>query len=83
MIVVTSRRKTVERRVSASLMKSEIGGEALGQRGRALAPDLREIGVDQVAVERRLHVGLDPRHDPVGQDGQREERKALHRGDRR
>ena len=64
------------------LDEGEIGGEALGQRGRALAPDLGEIGLDHVAVERRLHVGLDPRHDPVGQDREREQREALHGGDR-
>ena len=63
------------------LDEGEIGREALRQRGRALAPELGEIGVDEMRVERRLHVGLDAGHDAVGQDREAEEREALDRRD--
>ena len=59
------------------LDEGEVGGEALGQRGRALAPELGEIGLDEMGVERRLHVGLDPGHDAVGQHREAEKREAL------
>ena len=64
------------------LDEGEIGREALRQRGRALAPELGQIGVDQMRIEGRLHVGLDAGHDAVGQDREAEEREALDRRDR-
>ena len=47
-----------------------------------VAPELGEVGVDQMPVEARLHVGLDPRHDPIGQDRHAVDREPLDGRDR-
>lgn len=60
----------------------EIGGEALGQRGRAFVRELGEIGIDHRTVELHLHIRLDARDEAVGEAGLSEQRKALGGGDR-
>jgi hypothetical protein len=63
------------------LDESEVGGEALRQRGGALAGKAGHVGVDQMRVERRLHVGLDAGDEAVGQDRLAPDREALDGGD--
>ena len=76
--VAISRSETVDRRVRASLMKAKSVVKRWVERRRALAAELGEVGVDEVGVERRLHVGLDPGHDPVGQDDLGVKGETLH-----
>ena len=47
-----------------------------------MAPELGEVRLDQMPVEARLHVGLDPRHDPIGQDRHAVDREPLDGRDR-
>ena len=61
------------------LDEGEIRGEALGQRRRALAPELGDVGVDEMGIERALHVGLDARHHLVGEHRAPPQRSAADR----
>ena len=75
--VASSRSNTVEDAGQRLLDEGEVRREALRQRRGAFLAEAREIGIDQVAVEGALHVGLDLRHDAIGQPDHGVEREAL------
>ena len=69
-MVATSRRKTVDRRVSASLMNRKSVVKRWVSAAGLSRPICGKVRIDHVTVERRLHVGFDPRDHLVGEHRQ-------------